>query len=89
MIYDVKKKPMANRDNSLTVISCNTCFLPEGLARGYNLPFVEERLVHKSYCLFTVYPCFITNSMSANSVPKELPIYVRPNILNLQHLILR
>lgn len=45
MIYDDKKKPMANKDNSLTVISCNTCLMPEGLARANNLPFVEERLV--------------------------------------------
>lgn len=47
MIYDEKKKPMANKDNSLTVISCNTCLMPEGLARANNLPFVEERLVKR------------------------------------------
>ena len=43
MIYDVKKKPMVIKDNSLTVISCNTCMCPEGIAREYNLPLVEER----------------------------------------------
>ena len=43
LIYDVKKEPMSIKDNSLTVISCNTCLLQEGLAREYNLPFVEER----------------------------------------------
>ena len=50
MIYDEKKKPMANKDNSLTVISCNTCLMPEGLARANNLPFVEERLVFIKFC---------------------------------------
>ena len=45
MIYDEKKKPVVNKDNKLTVISCNTCLMPEGLARANNLPFVEERLV--------------------------------------------
>ena len=52
MIYDVKMKPMAKRDNSLTVISCNTCLMPEGLARANNLPFVEERLVPLSSVRF-------------------------------------
>ena len=80
MIYDEKKKPMANRDNSLTVVSCNTCLMPEGLARANNLPFVEERLVFLSPARF---------HWSINSVPNKLPIYAPQNIIHQQHLILK
>ena len=80
MIYDEKKKPMANKDNSLTVISCNTCLMPEGLARANNLPFVEERLVSLSSVRFY---------SSKNSVPNKLPIYARQNIIHRQHPILK
>jgi len=86
MIYDEKKKPMANKDNSLTVISCNTCLMPEGLARANNLPFVEERAKQiADLCTSEYYsPTTSDFEMVVTDLPNDIDIICLQEVFNEQ-----
>jgi len=85
IIYDETKKPMKNKDNSLTVLSCNTCLMPEGLARANNLPFVEERAKQiADLCTSEYYsPIDKTNfEMIVTDLPNDIDIICFQEVFN-------
>jgi len=86
MIYDETKNPVANKDNKLTVISCNTCLMPEGLARANNLPFVEERAKQiADLCTSEYYsPTPTSFELLVTDLPNDIDIICFQEVFNEQ-----